>query len=75
MIDTPQSCAESLWPETPSMTHREFESGFLLPQLMGALAGESAGLDLRGGCRTKSTSLRQISVWLMQNLRLAARPW
>lgn len=47
MFDITQSCAGSPWPDTSVMTHGEYESGFLLPQLMGALANEAGGYGLR----------------------------
>lgn len=40
MLNTTQTCAGSPWPDSSVMTHGEYESGFLLPQLMGALATE-----------------------------------
>lgn len=47
MFDTTKTCAGSPWPDTSVLTHGEYESGFLLPQLMGALASESGGFGLR----------------------------
>ncbi|MCP2073052.1 UNVERIFIED_ORG: hypothetical protein J2Y77_002488 [Pseudomonas lini] len=47
MNDTLHACADSPWPESLNVTHSEYESGFLLPQLMGALASESAELGSR----------------------------
>ena len=66
MIDTPHACADSLWPDTSSVTHSEYESGFLLPQLMGALASESAAPGSRYLCQgraNKASFWRAVFRW------------
>ncbi|WP_214511793.1 hypothetical protein [Pseudomonas brassicacearum] len=45
MIDT--TCTGNLRPDTSVAIYQEHESGFLLPQLMGALASESALIRLQ----------------------------
>lgn len=72
MIDTPHVCVDSPWPDTSSVTYSEYESGFLLPQLMGALASESAGLATTGVCRWRGSGalFLKMGASLMQALRL-----
>lgn len=45
MYDTNDCYASTSWTEAPQRTQGEYESGYLLPQLMGALARESASMD------------------------------
>ncbi|MBA1380289.1 hypothetical protein [Pseudomonas brassicacearum] len=45
MIEILSCSADDVWPDAPAAMGSERESSFLLPQLMGALAGESLGLD------------------------------
>jgi hypothetical protein len=47
MYDTTKTCVGSPWPDASVGTHGEYERGFLLPQLMGALANEIGGIGLR----------------------------
>lgn len=76
MFDTTPSCAGSPWPDTSRVIHGEYESGFLLPQLMGALACESAVLGLRDGSprRTNSAWFFRLRASLMQALKLRYLP-
>lgn len=41
MFDATHSSAGRPWSDTCAMAQTEYEAGFLLPQLMGALASES----------------------------------
>ncbi|MDB5996765.1 MAG: hypothetical protein JWP42_3901 [Pseudomonas sp.] len=70
MSDTTQSCAGSPWPEASFVPYGEYESGFLLPQLMGALASEFGGLELSGASQRRSAkpSLLKRCTSLMQAL-------
>ncbi|MDB6141344.1 MAG: hypothetical protein JWP80_388 [Pseudomonas sp.] len=51
MYDTTKTCVGSPWPDASVGTHGEYERGFLLPQLMGALASEIGGIGLREICQ------------------------
>ncbi|MHC8320731.1 hypothetical protein ACYZT4_08520 [Pseudomonas sp. GB2N2] len=72
MSDITHSCADSSWPDSSFVPHSEYESGFLLPQLMGALATESGGLEMRGACPLRSNKALFLKLWasLMQALNL-----
>jgi len=64
------TCTDSLWPDTCVTMYPEHESGFLLPQLMGALASESAGPVSNGLCRRRSngTVLAKAGAFVMRVL-------
>ncbi|WP_148057445.1 hypothetical protein [Pseudomonas brassicacearum] len=47
MIDFNHSSISSSWPDYSVMSQSEHESGFLLPQLMGALARDSGFAALK----------------------------
>ncbi|AUO46956.1 hypothetical protein [Pseudomonas ogarae] len=70
MIDT--TCTGSLWPDTSIVIYPEHESGFLLPQLMGALAGESAGFVSNDLCqqRAHGTFLAKAGALVVRVLKL-----
>jgi hypothetical protein len=72
MYDTTKTCAGSPWPDTSVLTHREYESGFLLPQLMGALASESGGFDVRHGSQrsTNGALFSRLRASLKQALKV-----
>lgn len=65
MIDT--TCTGSLWPDTSIAIYPEHESGFLLPQLMGALASESASFVSNDLCH--DTLLAKAGVFVMRMLK------
>lgn len=69
MIDV--TCPGNLWPDTSVAIHQEHESGFLLPQLMGALASESAGSVSNDLCQrhTNSALLARAGAFVRQVLR------
>ncbi|WP_207265538.1 hypothetical protein [Pseudomonas sp. GW101-3H06] len=46
MIEVTHACDGNPWLDTPAMSITEFEGGFLLPQLMGALASESRAVPV-----------------------------
>ncbi|CAH0177567.1 hypothetical protein [Pseudomonas brassicacearum] len=65
MIDTP--CTGNLRPDTPFAIYPEHESGFLLPQLMGALASESARVVSNDLCH--DTLLAKAGAFVMRLLK------
>ncbi|KKA09446.1 hypothetical protein VP02_02705 [Pseudomonas ogarae] len=69
MIDT--TCTGSLWPDTSIVIYPEHESGFLLPQLMGALASEFAGFVSNDLCqqRAHGTFLAKTGAFVRQVLK------
>ncbi|WP_433771366.1 hypothetical protein [Pseudomonas putida] len=76
MIDVTHSCDGSLWLDTPAMTTTEYEGGFLLPQLMGALAGESTAVSApqRSGSHQDKVSLLKLCGPLLRALKLRFSP-
>ncbi|MGO4320489.1 hypothetical protein [Pseudomonas sp. KB_12] len=70
MIDT--TCTGNLQPDTSVATYQEHESGFLLPQLMGALASESVGFVSNDLCqqRAHGTLLAKAGAMVMRVLKL-----
>ncbi|AWY39156.1 hypothetical protein DKY63_04245 [Pseudomonas putida] len=76
MIDVTHSCDGHLWLDTPAMTTSEFEGGFLLPQLMGALASESiaAPVPLSFNTHQNKTSVLTLSAALLRALKLRFSP-
>ncbi|MBZ9783146.1 hypothetical protein K9857_16580 [Pseudomonas sp. REP124] len=46
MIDVTHSCEQNRWLDNPAMAHTEYESSYLLPQMMGALASESGSVPV-----------------------------
>jgi hypothetical protein len=60
MIDVAHSCDGNPWLDTPAMAHTEYEGGFLLPQLMGALASE-----YRSAPVTHRSSSHQNKAWVL----------
>ncbi|KQW41759.1 MULTISPECIES: hypothetical protein [Pseudomonas] len=69
MIDT--TCPGNFRPDTSVATYQEHESGFLLPQLMGALASESAGFVSNDLCqqRAHGTFLAKTGAFVRQVLK------
>jgi hypothetical protein len=57
MIDFNHSNKSSSWPDYSVMSQSEHESGFLLPQLMGALARDSDFSALKSCSRQSASSV------------------
>ncbi|MGX1175468.1 hypothetical protein [Pseudomonas sp. R151218B TE3479] len=70
MIDV--TCTDNPWSDASVATHPEYEGGFLLPQLMGALASESSAPVSNVLCqpRTNGAMLAKASAFVMRVLRL-----
>ncbi|MEH6350368.1 hypothetical protein [Pseudomonas sp. 3JA] len=70
MIDV--TCTGNPWSDTSVAIHQEYEGGFLLPQLMGALASESSAPVSNVLCqpRTNGAMLAKASAFVMWALRL-----
>ncbi|MBD9465729.1 hypothetical protein [Pseudomonas sp. Pdm06] len=66
------TCTGNPWSDTSVAIHPEYESGFLLPQLMGALASESAAPVSNAMCQpsTSGAMLAKASAFVMRVLRL-----
>jgi hypothetical protein len=56
MIDFNHSDISRSWPDYSVMSQSEHESGFLLPQLMGALARDSGFAALKDGSQHSASS-------------------
>jgi len=76
MIDVAHSCDGNRWLDTPAMADTEYEGGFLLPQLMGALASESraAPVTHRSSKRQNDTSLLTLRATFLRALKLRFSP-
>lgn len=76
MIDVTHSCDGNPWLETSAMTPGEYEGGFLLPQLMGALASESraAPVTQRANTHQNKVSLLKRCVPILRALKLRFSP-
>ncbi|MHC8351080.1 hypothetical protein ACYZT7_17580 [Pseudomonas sp. RT4P38] len=76
MIDVTHSCDDSLWLDTPAMAHTEYEGGFLLPQLMGALASESRAPAVmhRSNTHQNKASVLELCAPLLRALKLRFSP-
>jgi hypothetical protein len=76
MIDVTHSCAGNPWLESPAMTATEYECGFLLPQLMGALASESmaAPVTHRSGTRQSKACVLKLCIPFLRALKLRFSP-
>lgn len=72
MTDT--TCTGNPRPNTSVAIYQEHESGFLLPQLMGALASESAGFVSSDLCqqRTHGALLAKAGALVMRVLKVSA---
>ncbi|NUT77395.1 hypothetical protein HNO86_20320 [Pseudomonas sp. C1C7] len=70
MFETTDFCAETLRADSASQAHSEFESGFLLPQLMGLSFNEPARAQLTEGAR--ACPVRGLVSRLMRVLKLRA---
>lgn len=57
MIDFNYSSISSSWPDYSVMSQSEHESGFLLPQLMGALAHDSGFAALKDCSQPSASSV------------------
>jgi len=70
MIDV--TCTGNPWSDTSVAIHQEYEGGFLLPQLMGALASESATPVSNAVCQpsTNGVMLAKVGAFVMRVLRL-----
>lgn len=71
MFDTTPTCAGSSWPDDPVVTHGEYESAFLLPQLMGAMAREHESIDR--GDAPPSTLHTWLMRWITPQLKMASQ--
>ena len=76
MIDVAHSCDGNPWLDTPAMAHTEFEGGFLLPQLMGALASEyrSAPVTHRSSSHQNKASVLTLCALILRALKLRFSP-
>jgi hypothetical protein len=76
MIDVTHSCDGNPWLDTPAMAHTEYEGGFLLPQLMGALASESRTVPVsyRSGTPQNKALVLKLCAPLLRALKLRFSP-
>ncbi|MEJ5056835.1 MULTISPECIES: hypothetical protein [unclassified Pseudomonas] len=76
MIDVTHSCDGNPWLDTPAMTQTEYEGGFLLPQLMGALASESRAAPVmhRSSTHEKKASVLKLCAPILRALKLRFSP-
>lgn len=76
MIDVAHSCDGNHWLDAPAMADTEYEGGFLLPQLMGALASESraAPVTHRSSKYQNDTSLLTPRATFLRALKLRFPP-
>ncbi|CAI8992634.1 hypothetical protein [Pseudomonas sp. IT-P100] len=76
MIDVAHSCDGNPWLDTPVMVVTEYEGGFLLPQLMGALASEfiAAPVTYRSGTRQNKASVLERCGSMLRALKLRFSP-
>jgi hypothetical protein len=76
MIDVAHSCDGNPWLETPAIAHSEYEGGFLLPQLMGALASESraAPVTHRSNAHQNKVSVLKRCAPILRALKLRFSP-
>lgn len=65
------TCTGNPWADTAVEIHQEHESGFLLPQLMGALANESVAPVSNDLCQqhTGGVLLAKAGAFVMRALR------
>jgi hypothetical protein len=72
MIDLARSCDGNPWQDSPAMAQTEYESGFLLPQLMGALASESraAAVTQRSSTNQHKASVLKLCAPFLRALKL-----
>jgi hypothetical protein len=76
MIDFAHSCDGNPGLDTPAMAHTEYEGGFLLPQLMGALASESqtATVTHRTNTHQNKASVLKLCAPILRALKLRFSP-
>lgn len=76
MIEVTHSCDGNLWLDAPTMNTTEFEGGFLLPQLMGALASESRAVPVTHRFNTpqNKTSVLKLCAPFFRALKLRFSP-
>jgi hypothetical protein len=76
MIDVARSCDGNPWLDTPAMAHTEYEGGFLLPQLMGALASESRAVSIphRSSTHQNKASVLKLCAPIFRALKLRFSP-
>jgi hypothetical protein len=76
MIDVSHSCDGNRWLDTPAMADTEYEGGFLLPQLMGALASEfrATPVSHRSSTRQNKTSVLKLCGPILRALKLPFSP-
>lgn len=72
MFDTTDYPATIAWRDAPESAQGEYENGFLLPQLMVALAVESAGVDWRSEPR-RAGLWRRLERYLHQSFPAGGR--
>jgi hypothetical protein len=76
MIGVTHSCDGNLWLDTPAMNATEFEGGFLLPHLMGALASElrAAPVTRKFNTHQNKTSVLKLYAPFFRALKLRFSP-
>lgn len=76
MIDVTHSCTGNPWLGSSAMTATEYEGGFLLPQLMGAVASESiaAPITHRFSTHQSTASVLKLCIPLLLALKLSFPP-
>ncbi|QVW26113.1 hypothetical protein KJF94_11470 [Pseudomonas hormoni] len=76
MIDVAYSCDGNPWLDTPAMALTEYEGGFLLPQLMGALASEfiAAPVTHRSSTRQNKASVLKLCGPILRALKTRFSP-
>ncbi|MGH8389667.1 MAG: hypothetical protein ACRESJ_30015 [Pseudomonas sp.] len=63
MIDVTHSCEGNLWLDNPAMAHSEYESSYLLPQMMGALTRESGAVPVAHLSTAPETKISVMSLF------------
>lgn len=76
MIEVTHSSDGHLWLDTPAMATGEYEGGFLLPQLMGALASESMATPVphRSGTYQNKDWVLKLGSVILQALKIRFFP-
>lgn len=76
MIKVAHSFDGNPWLDTPAMAYTEYEVGFLLPQLMGALASESrvSPVTHRSSTHQNKPSVSKLCASLLRALKRCFAP-
>lgn len=76
MIGVAHYCEGNPWLDTPAMADTEYEGGYLLPQLMGALACESraAPVPQRSNTHQNKVSVLKRCAPILRALKLRFSP-